>query len=223
MQSIKILSISIFIIFLMTCASCAEETSSQIKNLEVSPATIEKRLPSYSKSLKQLNKKAEENINEIDSILKAQEEEKEVMQHVEEGTRLCRSGQIKEAKKEWRTAYKMTKNRKLRDYIRKTQRYEIKAYREKLRNQSQAERDAAKAERQRLEEERRQEAKKEKEKALNDRVKAARLYKEAVRLYKSKDYQAARDKFEEVADLRPGYARTKYYIRSCDYVINKTK
>ena len=51
----------------------------------------------------------------------------------------------------------------------------------------------------------------------------SQLYNKALELYRAKDYEGALKKFKEVKTLNPGYARTNFYINSCEYIINSKK
>ena len=214
MQVVKTLLAVTLAFSLILSAPCAMGDPS----VEVDTSNVEKRLPSYSKSLKQLSKKADESIKEIDAILQAQVQEKEVMHHVEEGVRLYREGQVKEAKAEWRTALKMTKNKKLRDYIRKTEKQEAKAYKERQKQQRQAKIDEAKGARQREEDARRQEVKDAKAKREAEEearrqgktdVKAKREAKEEARRKEKADAKAKREAKEEARRKEKADAKAK--------------
>jgi len=56
-----------------------------------------------------------------------------------------------------------------------------------------------------------QDIQREKERRLNEQAKV--IYDEALTLYKAKDYQQAREKFQQAAQIVPGYSRTDYYLK----------
>lgn len=92
---------------------------------EVDSNAIDKAMPFYKFSLKDLVRRSEQNIKKIDGELKKeeifrqnQEKEKIARDHFEKANALYEQGNLKEAKKEWEEVIKITKDPKMKEYLR---------------------------------------------------------------------------------------------------------
>jgi len=199
----------------------AQETS-ETETITVDDKEIDKKIPSYNYSLKQLMDKAKENIRKAEKAIKDREvlkrnkeREEKARVHFEKANALYEEGKYEEAIQEWKQALKITENKELADYIRKEEERVKKERR--LREQRKQEEAQRKREEQLARERKQREkeiAKQRREKEKRERLQrqAAPLYKEAITLYKAKDYEKALEKFKEVQAILPSYGSTTRYI-----------
>jgi len=102
----------------------ALEASRDKKTIEIGPETVKKGMPSYAYDFKRLVREAEKNIGKVNRELEAKEKEKSAKEHFERGKRLYESGKPDEAEKEWQKTLKLTKDPRIRKYIRQTEKKE---------------------------------------------------------------------------------------------------
>ncbi len=158
----------------------------------------------YTYNIKRLLEQIEENLQRVDEEIKEaeirkrnEEREAKVIEYFERGNAFYKEGKLKEAKKEWQRALKISKDPEMKDYIKKAEK--------RAREEELARKKEEKERQRRLEAEQR-----EKERRLNEQAKV--FYEEAVSLYKSKNYEQAQVKFEEASQIIPHYSKTDYYL-----------
>jgi colicin import membrane protein len=143
-----------------------QETTAEAdkEKLEISLETVEKAMPVYSLSLKQLIEEAEKNIKKVDKELKEQkifrenrERETKVREYFEKGNLLYGEGKLEEAKKEWQEAVSITGVSEMKGYIQEAERKarEAELARQKAEEERQRQIAAEKREQARLEAEKR--------------------------------------------------------------------
>ena len=194
-----------------------EETSDKQEQDSSKEAQYRKtpEMKGYTYNIKRLLEEIEENLQKVDGEIEEtevrkrnEEREAKVLEHFERGNILYKEGKLKEAKKEWRKALKISKDSEMKDYIKESEK--------RLKKQELARKKEEKERQRRLEAER-----KEKERRLNKQAKV--FYDQALSLYKSKNYDQARVKFEQAAQVVAHYAKTDYYLRRIPEDIQREK
>jgi len=114
----------------------------------------------YSYNLKNLLEETQENLEKVEQEIENREKEARIRMYFEKGNELYEEGKLKEAKSQWQKALKISKDPKMREYIKKA---EIKAKEEKLAREKEQQ---EMRKRLQLEERERIQAEKEKERQL---------------------------------------------------------
>jgi TolA-binding protein len=150
----------------------------------------------YLYDLKKLIDKARENIKEVNEKIKEQAvlkrnqaREERAREYYEKGVELTNEGKLDEAREYFEKAIRITEHPEMAGYIKESQR--------RLRKQENALEDQERAHKNQI---------KEDESTRKEDVEEA--YKEAVDLYKQKKYHPAKDAFEHVDEIAPGYRAT---------------
>jgi len=128
------LKIVLYIIFTATIwpyCSCAQDLTSvepaPLKKIEINEKIIEKELPFYSYSIKELIEKVEKNIKKADKEIRDKklreknlDRELAIRKHYVEGMYLYKHGKLEEARKEFLKALEISKDPEMEGYIKES-------------------------------------------------------------------------------------------------------
>ncbi len=193
----------------------SSESTQIIKEKEVVPSEIiEKTIPSYRMRLKEILKKAEENIKKVDRDIKEAEiykrnqgREQRSAEAFERGNQLYKNGKPEEAREEWNNALSISKDPEMRGYIEEAER------RAGEKDRKIKEEDARKREDVRIERERQEAAVREKSRIEKEAAREAeRISREKTREEKERleaEEREARRKTEAEAEHQEAAQREK--------------
>ncbi len=187
----------------LVCANFAFSAEADDSEYQYSP-----QMKGYTYNLKELLEKTEQSLKKVEEKIKQQENETKIREHFERGNQLYKEGKLKEAQSEWQAALKISKDPSMRDHIKAAEKKAIEEERARKKEEEEKQKIL-------------QAEAKEKERLLNEQAKAT--YNEAISLYRAKNYEQAKVKFEQTANLIPHYARTDHYLVQTAENIQKEK
>ena len=178
MKKMRLFTFITILVFLFSNTLLAETDT----KMPVKKESVEKNMPSYSLSLKQMIEQAKKNIKKVDDEIRVRGNEEKAREHFDKGNQLYKSGDLAGAKEEWEKALKLTDDPKMKNYIKrqeKNEREEMekqeRAAKEKQRKLDEAKKEKEKAAREAKREAERKQKEAEKQARLEAKKKAARL------------------------------------------------
>ena len=98
MQKGKLFLVFLIVMSFIFCSPTTLLLAQEKETVTVGKESVQKDMPTYSRSLKQLIDEAKANIKKVDEVLAGKQKEEDARKFFNEGNQLYKEGKLKEAK-----------------------------------------------------------------------------------------------------------------------------